>query len=217
MNILQYFLYDKISHNEKTKVLVKEVFRKCIHIMSAFVPLFARITSSNIAIITLSVLIILYSIFEMFRLTGKRFYFISSIVEMANRERDENRFSLGPVTLSLGIIIVLYYFPLEIASIAIFSLSFGDGFASLVGKVYGKKKFIFEGKTIAGTLACFIATFIAQILFTRNLTFSLEIAFITCLIEALPLKDFDNVLIPVIVGISANFLLIYNIFFKNLF
>ena len=203
MNILQQFLYNKISHNKKTQVLIKEAFRKCIHIMSAFVPLLVYFTSSNIAIIVLSVLILLYSISEILRLHGKRFCLISSIVEIANRERDEKRFSLGPVTLAVGIIIVLYFFPLRIASIAIFSLSFGDGFASLVGKAYGKRKFMFEGKTFAGTLACFVATFMAQVLFTHNLFFSLLIAFVTCLVEALPLKDFDNMLIPIIVAISS--------------
>ncbi len=207
MNILQDFLFNKVSHNKKAQVLVKEAFRKCIHIMSAFVPLFAYLASPNIAIITLISLIFLYSIFEIFRLNGKRFFLISSVVEMANRERDEKRFSLGPVTLALGIIIVLYFFPLRIASIAIFSLSFGDGFASLIGKAYGKKKFIFEGKTWAGSIACFVATFFAQVLFTRNVIFSLAIAFITFIVEALPLKDFDNILIPVIVAISAIFLL----------
>lgn len=203
MNILQHFLYNKISHNKKTQVLIKEAFRKCIHIMSAFVPLLVYFTSSNIAIMVLSVLILLYSISEILRLHGKRFCLISSIVEIANRERDEKRFSLGPVTLAVGIIIVLYFFPLRIASIAIFSLSFGDGFASLVGKAYGKRKFMFEGKTFAGTLACFVATFTAQALFTHNPFFSLVIAFITCLVEALPLKDFDNMLIPIIVAISS--------------
>ena len=207
MNILECFLYNKLSNSHETQVLVKEVFRKCIHIMSAFVPLFVHFTSSNITIITLSFLILVYSISEILRLNGKRFCIISSIVEIANRERDEKRFSLGPVTLALGIIIVLYFFPLRIASIAIFSLSFGDGFASFIGKLYGKKRFIFEGKTCAGSVACFVATFIAQILFTHNAVFSIEIAFITCLVEALPLKDFDNLLIPVSVAISAKLLL----------
>lgn len=207
MNILEYFLYNKISHNQKTKILVKEVFRKCIHIMGAFVPIFAYFTSSNIVIISLIILTFFYSIFEVFRLKGKRFCFISSVVEIANRERDEKRFSLGPVTLAFGIIVVLYFFPLRIASIGIFSLSFGDGFASLVGKVYGKKRFIFEGKTYAGSLACFVATFIAQLLFIHNIFFSFVIALITFLVEVLPLKDFDNVLIPVVVSISAKLLL----------
>ncbi|MGP1438334.1 MAG: diacylglycerol/polyprenol kinase family protein [Treponema sp.] len=171
-------------------------------------PLFVHFTSKNVAIITLGLLIILYSICEILRLNGKRFCFISSIVEIANRERDEKRFSLGPVTLAIGIIIVLYLFPLYIANIGILSLSFGDGFASLVGKVYGKRKFIFEGKTYAGSIACFIATFTAQALFTHNLFFSMTIAFITLIVEALPLKDFDNVLIPIIVAISASLLLV---------
>lgn len=206
MDILQYFLYNKVSHNKKAQILVKEAFRKCIHIMSAFVPLFAYSTSSNIAIITLSVLILLYSVSEILRLYGKRFCLISSIVEIANRERDEKRFSLGPVTLALGIICVLYFFPLRIASIGIFSLSFGDGFASLIGKAFGKKKFIFEGKTLAGSIACFVATFTIQVLFTHYIFFSIIIAFITCLIEALPLKDFDNLLIPLVVAVSAKLL-----------
>lgn len=192
-----------LCNDEKKKDfsnIKKEAFRKSIHMMSSFAPLFAHFTSPALTIFCLSVMAMMYSIFEFFRCNGRRVMFFSRIVELANRKESQTHFSLGPITLSLGIIASLYLFPLYVATIAIFSLSFGDGLASLAGKMFGRDKFIFEGKTIAGSIGCFVATFIAELAFTHSVVFSFCVAFFTTIIELIPLKDFDNVVIPISIG-----------------
>ena len=57
-----------------------------------------------------------------------------------------------------------------------------------------------QGKTIEGSLACFLAVFLSTFCCSKNLVLSLIIAFCAMMIEVLPLKDFDNVLIPVTIG-----------------
>ena len=106
------------------------------------------------------------------------------------------------------------------ASIGIFALSFGDGLASLFGKLFGKIKIPFtQGKSVAGSLTCFTAIFISSFLllyFSKaNLQFltdysslSLILAAVGMGIELLPLRDFDNLLIPVLIGAVANIFVI---------
>ena len=189
------------------EVIAKEAFRKLIHISGSLVPLIAHLSSVNLVIVALSVITVLYSISELLRLAGYNIYLISRIVSFANRKRDEKRFSLGPITLSLGIIISLYFFPMYIATISILALSFGDGLASFVGRVFGKKKCIFRCKTCMGSLTCFVSTLVAVLIFTRLFIFSILIAFITTIVELLPLKDLDNIAIPLATSLITKYCL----------
>ena len=205
---------ERVQQKLEAKRLKKEIFRKSIHMLGSFCPLFASLTSTLIVVCTLFFIMLFYTVSELLRLNGKNIYCFSNVTKIANRERDEKRFSLGPITLSTGIIISLYFFPLYIATIAIFSLSFGDGIASLAGKAFGKVKFIFEGKTLAGSMACFLATLIAEVAFTEKIVLSFTIAFFTTMIELLPLKDFDNIAIPIVMALLVQY---FNEYFIILF
>ena len=91
--------------------------------------------------------------------------------------------------------------PPEAARIGIYALSFGDGTASLVGKLIGRVTIPFSGgKTVAGSLACFVAVYISCFCVCRNVLISFFVALSAMIIEVLPLKDFDNVIIPFVVG-----------------
>lgn len=207
MSFLQKTTYKKTTSNKKAEIIAKEAFRKLIHILGSLTPFLASISSAGLVILSLSIITVLYSISELLRLMGYNIYIISRIVSFANRKRDEKRFSLGPVTLSLGIIISLYFFPLYIATISIFALSFGDGLASLIGRMFGKKKCIFRCKTCVGSLTCFVATLIAVFLFTHLFIFSIVIALITTIVELLPLKDLDNIAIPLTIALIIKYCL----------
>lgn len=184
----------------------KELFRKSIHLCSAFVPFFLGIAYTPVLIL-LTCCLCLYCVFEFLRLKGKKIPFISVITEAAARKRDENKFVLGPVTLVLGIIFSALLWNPQAASIGIYALAFGDGLASLVGKLAGTVAIPFtHGKTVAGSLACFAAIFCSTFLVIHCVVFAFIIALIGMLIEVLPLKDFDNVLIPVLIGGIAQFL-----------
>lgn len=157
-----------------------------------------------------------YSAAEILRLNGKEVFLISAITEAAARKRDENKFVLGPVTLVLGIILSAILWEKLPAAIGIYALAFGDGLASLAGKLFGRIQIPFtEGKTVAGSLTCFSAIFISCYLAcffmfqgqTDITKVSLIIAGAGMLIEILPLKDFDNLFIPILLGGLAQYLL----------
>lgn len=178
----------------------KELFRKSIHLCSGLVPLFLWYIYWP-TIILLILALIGYSVCEILRIKGIQIPVISLITETAARQRDENKFVLGPVTLVCGILIAALVLPFEPAMVGIYALSFGDGCASLFGKIFGRIKIPYMGgKTVAGCLACFTAVFISTLAVSKNPLLAVIIAFITMLIEVLPLFDFDNLIIPVAVG-----------------
>ena len=189
-------------------LIAKEFFRKSIHLCSAFIPFLLKYFYWPV-IIALSITVTVYSICEIFRLHGINIPIISIVTAAAARKRDENKFVLGPVTLSLGIIICsLIWNPLP-ASIGVYALAFGDGLASLSGKLFGQVRIPFtEGKTVAGSLTCFAAIFISAFLASGSAYIALIVSSVGMFIEVLPLNDFDNLIIPIVLGGIAQFALI---------
>ncbi len=104
-----------------------------------------------------------------------------------------------------------------VASIAIVSMSYGDGFGGLIGRKYGKRK-ILRDKTLEGTAAVFAATFVAAVgvmVFYSYLastgtfgTFALDPASVlgiaafagafVALVELVTPGEFDNLVIPLL-------------------
>lgn len=185
---------------QKAQSVYKEIFRKSIHICSAFVPTLLNYAYYPV-IILLNVALLLYTVSEVLRINGHTIPLISKITETAARKRDADKFVLGPVTLVLGILIAIICLPSEAARIGIYALSFGDGTASLVGKLIGKITIPGAGgKTVAGSLACFTAVYISCFCVCGNCLVSLIAGTAAMMIEMLPLKDFDNVFIPICIG-----------------
>ncbi|MCR5762086.1 MAG: phosphatidate cytidylyltransferase [Treponema sp.] len=185
----------------------KEVFRKSIHICSAFLPFLLNYLKWPV-LIALGLAIIAYSIAELLRLKGITIPLISDVTAAAARKRDENKFVLGPVTLALGIFIsALLWEPLP-ASIGIYALAFGDGLASLSGKLFGKVQIpLTQGKTAVGSLTCFAAIFTSSFIASGNSYVALVVASVGMFIELMPIKDFDNIIIPIVLGGIAQHLL----------
>lgn len=189
-----------IIARQRLNSLLKELFRKSIHICSSFVPFFLKI--AYWPVIGLLIFAVSgYSICEILRLKGIPIPVISKITEVAARKRDENKFVLGPVTLVIGILLAALILPLDCARVGIFALAFGDGLASLTGKMIGKITIPgAKGKTVAGSLACFMAVYISSFCCCKNCFVSLIVAVCAMFIEVLPLADLDNILIPISIG-----------------
>lgn len=186
-----------IIERQRLNSIKKEIFRKSIHICSAFVPTFLGIADTPVVVL-LILAVCLYSVCEILRLKGVQIPFISKITETAARKRDENKFVLGPVTLVIGILIAAILLPLEYARVGIYALAFGDGFASLIGKLFGRVSIPgAKGKTAAGSLACFFAVFISTFCCSGNCLVSLLVGCAAMLIEVLPIADLDNIIIPI--------------------
>jgi len=181
--------------------LKSEIIRKSIHFLIAVTPSIAAI-NKPFTVILLMTGTLGYTIMEYLRLSGVKVPVISSLTRMASRSREIDRFVMGPVTLGLGALLALLLYPSAAAAIAIYALAFGDGFASLVGKYFGRLQPAFLcGKSIEGSLACFAAVLASAYTVSNNMYISFTVAFTAMVVEALPLEDYDNIVLPVTVGL----------------
>jgi phytol kinase len=152
-------------------------------------------------ITSLSIVICAYMYCEYRRVSGVSIPVISKITSYASRKRDEGRFVLGPLTMALGVLFTLLLFPPEAACVGIFALAFGDGIASLAGKMFGRVRIPGTGgKTVEGSTACFLAVYVSTLAVCRDPLKALAISFVAVIIEVLPIRDYDNLLIPVSIG-----------------
>ena len=185
--------------------LKTEIVRKSIHFLIALSPLLAAI-NRPVTVLFLMAGTLGYTLMEYLRLCGVKIPVISSLTSMASRSRDIGHFVMGPVTLGFGALLALLLYPSPVASIAIYALAFGDGFASLIGKFFGRwRPAILCGKSVEGSFACFTAVFISAFAVSHNVNIAFIAAFTATVVEALPLEDFDNMAIPVTVGLAVQF------------
>jgi len=178
-----------------------EAVRKAIHFLIALSPGMAAV-NYPLTVLALMAGVLGYTLMETLRLSGVKIPVVSTLTAMASRPRDIGVFVLGPVTLGLGALLTLLLFPSPAACIGIYALAFGDGFAGLVGKLFGRIRPAFlSGKSLEGSAACFTATFISAYLVSHNYAVSAAAALTAMAVEALPLEDYDNISLPLIVGV----------------
>ncbi|MDR0539645.1 MAG: phosphatidate cytidylyltransferase [Spirochaetaceae bacterium] len=178
--------------------------RKGIHLFVALIPSFALI-NKTFTLILLVCGICLYTICEILTLKGVKVPLFYRIIGLANRERDKGKFALGPVTLGAGAALSILLFAPEAAFVAIYALAFGDGFASLAGRIMGRTRPAFlMGKSVEGSLACFLTVYLSALHVSHNWLFSLTVTVTATVVEALPLKDWDNIIIPLSAGYIAS-------------
>lgn len=184
-----------------------EIVRKALHLLIAFVPLLAGV-DLRVTMMLLSGGTLFYVFAERMRIEGQPVLLISDLTIIASRERDRGRFVLGPVTLGVGAMLSLLLYPSTAAAIAIYTLAFGDGFASLAGKLFRSPSIPFtRNKTLAGTSACFLAVLLATWKLTGQLPVAFAIAVVATMLELIPIRDFDNLILPVGTGFIATYIL----------
>jgi phytol kinase len=184
----------------------KEITRKIIHISIALVPTLAN-WNLIVAVALLSTGIIFYAVNETARLNGRSGGFISRLTVIASRPV-ENGFVWGPITLGLGALAALLYYPSPAATVAIYALAFGDGIASVAGKFLGRKAIIRIGeKTLVGSISCFIAVLVSAYVVLSDLRLALIAAATATILELIPVRDADNLIIPLGTGLILTLLM----------
>lgn len=184
-----------------------ELIRKSIHLLIAVVPTLA-VWNLGFTVVLLGAGILLYAYAETLRLRGFEVVILSKVTAMASRKRDAGHFVLGPVTLGLGAMLALVLYPEPAASVAIYALAFGDGLSSLVGRTFGSIRLPFTGgKSLEGSLTCFLAVLSAAYAASQNAPRSALVALVATIVEAAPTKDADNIILPVVTGLAAMLLL----------
>lgn len=185
-----------------------EMLRKSIHLLIALVPSLAFLIGVFPTTLILAAGVLFYATCETLRMYGKEVPVVSAVTSLAARKRDAGKFVLGPITLGLGAMLSLILYPEPAASIAIYALAFGDGLSSLVGKLFGTIRLPFTGgKSLEGSLTCFTAVFVSAYALSGKALPSAAVALIATLTEACPLKDFDNIILPLVTGCAALLLL----------
>jgi dolichol kinase len=181
----------------------RELLRKGIHLFIACVPSLAAF-NPQLTFLLVGLGTLFYTGSEILRINGRRVILISAVTEFASRERDRGRIVLGPITLGLGAMAALYFYPEPAAALAIYALAFGDGLSSLFGRFFGGMSMpLFPEKTVGGSLTCFTAVFLVTFGVIGSFPKACVIAAAATLIEMLPLKDLDNLAIPLGTGLVA--------------
>lgn len=137
-----------------------------------------------------------------------------SISSIISRSGNSKEILNGPLlyTFILSFVTFYYWTDNPIGLITMSQLSFGDGFADILGRKYGKTKWIYnKNKSLEGTLGFFLSSYIGTNLMV-NLFSEIEnthniflISLICSFIETIPFID-DNISIPMTVFLISNYL-----------
>lgn len=105
---------------------------------------------------------------------------------------------------TIAVLLTIITFPKPIAIVAIYTLAIADPLSAIIGIKFGKHKVV-EHKSIEGSAAFFLSTFICSILVLSGYQggvdwtvtiISLVLAFLSSAFEMVPLKLDDNLTIP---------------------
>jgi len=183
--------------------LEAELIRKGIHVFIAVVPGLASLSLSNTALLLMAGTLF-YTMAESMRFLGFSLPMISPVTEAVLRKREQGHFAMAPVTLGLGALLALLLFPPPVAAAAIYALAFGDSASSLVGKFLGRIRPAFlKGKSLEGSLTCITVSFLAGFFVFREWKTALAVGVVSLVIDALPLREFDNLFLPLAAGLGA--------------
>lgn len=190
----------------------KEALRKGIHLLIAFTPALAAV-NRPLTIALLFTGSVFYLACEILRRQGRVIPLLSRITAFAARPREAGKLVLGPVTLAAGAAVSLVIFPaieagsLISCSVAIYALAFGDGLSGLVGRPFGKlrPRFLW-GKSVEGSCVCLVSVLVSTYAVTGHGRASLVTALVTTVVEALPLRNADNIAIPLAAGFTVIFM-----------
>ena len=188
-----------------------ELFRKLIHLTSLSIPIVYYFISTETAALILGILAVVALTLDLGRYlhpeTGKIFYKIFGFL-LRKHELDHKKKNLNGATYVLiSALISVLIFPKVIFISAFSILIISDSSAALIGRKFGKRKFL--SKSLEGTLAFFVSACIV-ILFTPKVSGFFEeyligfiASFVGAIIENISFKLVDdNLSIPLSVGFT---------------
>lgn len=188
----------------------KEASRKFIHILLGNWWLIAMAFFDNLICALIPPITFVIINFASYR---------GNLIKVMERNEEEKD-GLGTVYFAFSLIpLVILSFGLTknclVGLLGFFAMTYGDGFASLVGKGVQSKEYTIFGakKSVAGSIAMFIMTLIIAIsvFFYAGtklyLIKSLLIAVIATVLEAISAKGTDNLTVPIIISTITYFII----------
>ncbi len=143
----------------------------------------------------------------------------SNLIKVMEREATEQE-GLGTVYFAISLIpLVMLSFGMTqnplIGLTGFFVMTYGDGFAALVGQTIPSKEYRIFGttKTVAGSLTMFLVACIIMItvfVFTNTAMWfvkAIEISAVATLLEAISVKGTDNLTVPIVTSLLTYFMI----------
>ena len=198
-------VYRYVRQNNSFAEVRTELIRKSIHMLIALVPLLAALTGRGATLALLSGGVVFYTYAEILRTRGSSIPFITGLTAAAARPEDlQSKMIVGPITLGIGAMVSLLMYPHTASIIAIYALAFGDSVSSIIGRAVGRVHIgPWQHKTLEGSLACFLVVLFVSFRLTGSLSGSCCIAAAATILEAIPVRDLDNILMPMGSGLAA--------------
>ena len=191
------------------KVSKSEIYRKTIHLGSLIIPFAYRYLLHNnkklavlYFLLPLSLGLFIFEILRLEHRTIKRFFWNFFGIMLRKYERSD---FTGATYLMVSSMICISLFPKDIAFISLSFLAIGDTLAAIVGISLGKRKLPNSEKSVEGSLACFIGTFVFAMFFLNPQTYFVPLvglagAIGATIAESSRIAIDDNVKIPVFSG-----------------
>ena len=195
-----------------------EISRKAIHITSIMIPLTYRYIlgyKKDISILILLGLLTISVIVELLRLENRNFRkYFRLFFGIMLRKHERNDFTGASYLLTSALLCVAFLSAADphIAFLAMAFLSIGDTFAAIIGMNFGKRTFIHSKKSIEGSIACFVSTFLFGIctlpteMYPDAIHRMYPVVFVGAMAasvaEAVNIPIDDNVKIPILSGIA---------------
>ena len=175
-----------------------EIKRKTFHVLSLIYVAAYWFLPRSIVLTGLLIAIIIVWVGEILRAKNEKFnVFILKVLGGVHRKTEEHKVSGLPWTLTGAFLTILLFHEKTFVLTSFLYLAFGDAFAALFGKAYGKHK-IYAGKSLEGTFACFAVCFIIGLVILPSWQFALIGAAIAAFIETIPWPLNDNLWMQVL-------------------
>ena len=188
-----------------TSSFFQEVKRKALHVTILLIIILYAIleksVSKQISLFTLVFILLFLLITEFIRL---ELNIEVPIIRQIIRAKEERRMH-GAIYFLTATIICLAVFDFKIALAALLMTVFGDMFAALVGKRFGKT-LIFKNKTLSGCLVELVINLIVGLIILNNIYIIIAMAFTATLIETFISELDDNLFVPLFAGFVGQLL-----------
>jgi len=194
-----------MQSNNQRSVILKEFFRKSVHIVSVAIVLIYYYLGKDFTLDFLTLVLCFVLLIDFFRVEkGVKV----PIVWKLYRSNEKDKLS-GTSYFLIGSIIAISIFSKEVASAAILMTTFGDSAAALVGISYGKRWIKgLPDRAWEGVFSEFFVNLVIGYLFLSNWIVALTMALVATIVETLIYKLDDNLIIPLFSGLAGHLVLI---------
>ena len=180
-----------------------ELKRKLIHLGSLVIPIGYVFVSKDGAMIPLLAVTAFFLFFDLVRHHSQtiRLIYEKHLIGSVIRQRERNRL-VGATYLMIGACLCVWFLDKPIAIVSLHVLIVSDTLAALVGNTFGRTP-LFGTKTLEGSMAFFLSGLVI-VLFYPRVPPLLGVAgvCVATLVELLPLRVDDNLLIPLAMGFT---------------